>query len=98
MCESKCVCDCVEEKRTTAKERVQQELEELKDKIVKLSAFLYSEKAIAKDISWEMRNAMRDQLRHMEDYAICLQHRLDIWGCSDEELHQDDKCCRPLAY
>lgn len=78
------------EKTLTAKERVQIELEELNEKIVKLSAFLYSEKAIDKSISWEMRNAMRDQLRHMSDYAICLQHRLAIWGKSDEELRRHE--------
>ena len=61
------------EKTLTAKERVQIELEE----------------AIDKSISWEMRNAMRDQLRHMSDYAICLQHRLAIWGKSDEELRHE---------
>lgn len=56
--------DCCERQvELTAKERVQYELEELKERIVKLSAFLYSEKAIAEDISYEMRNAMRDQLR-----------------------------------
>lgn len=76
------------EKPLTAKERVQKELEELNEKIVKLSAFLYSEKAID-SVSWEMRNAMRDQLRHMSDYAICLQHRLAIWGKSDEELRHE---------
>lgn len=78
-----------EEKTLTAKERVQIELEELNEKIVKLSAFLYSKKAIDKSISWEMRNAMRDQLRHMSDYAICLQHRLAIWDKSDEELRHE---------
>lgn len=80
--------DCCERQvELTAKERVQYELEELKERIVKLSAFLYSEKAIAEDISYEMRNAMRDQLRYMSDYAICLQHRLVIWGKTDEELN-----------
>lgn len=75
-----------ENKELTAKERVQAELNELNEKIVKLSAFLYSEKAIAEDISYEMRNAMRDQLRYMSDYAIALQHRLAIWGKTDKEL------------
>lgn len=80
--------DCCERQvELTAKERVQYELEELKERIVKLSAFLYSEKVIAEDISYEMRNAMRDQLRYMSDYAICLQHRLAIWGKTDEELN-----------
>lgn len=76
-----------ENKELTAKERVQVELKELNEKIVKLSAFLYSEKAIAEDLSYEMRRAMRDQLRCMSDYAIALQHRLAIWGKTDKELN-----------
>lgn len=81
-------CEMTADREPTAKERVQYELDELKERIVKLSAFLYSEKAIAKEISYEMRNAMRDQLRHMSEYAICLQHRLAIWGKTDEELNK----------
>ena len=77
------------EKTLTAKERVQTELEELNAKIVKLSAFLYSEKAIDKSISDEMRCVMRDQLRYMSEYAISLQHRLVIWDKSDEELRHE---------
>lgn len=70
-----------------AKERVEKELDEIKERIVKLSAFLYSEKAIAANISQEMRHTMRDQLRYMGEYAMCLQHRLAIWGKTDEELN-----------
>lgn len=81
-------CEMTADREPTAKERVQYELDELKERIVKLSAFLYSEKAIAKEISYEMRNAMRDQLRYMSEYAICLQHRLAIWGKTDEELNK----------
>lgn len=81
-------CEMTADREPTAKERVQYELDELKERIVKLSAFLYSEKAIAKEISYEMRNAMRDQLRHMSEYAICLQHRLAIWDKTDEELNK----------
>lgn len=80
-----------ENKELAAKERVQIELKELNEKIVKLSAFLYSEKAIAEDISYEMRNAMRDQLRYMSDYAIALQHRLFIWGKTDKELGREPR-------
>lgn len=76
----------METKQNGARERVSIELEELKEKIVKLANFLYSEKAIAEDISWEMRNTMRDQFRSMEEYARCLQHRIEIWGKTDEDL------------
>lgn len=83
--------ECVKAKEPTAKERVQIELEELNGRIVKLSAFLYSEKAIAENISGEMRCVMRDQLRYMSDYATALQHRLAIWGKTDEELKEENR-------
>lgn len=64
-------------KKTTAKERVQKELEELNKKIAKLSLFLFSEKAL--NVSPEMRYTMKDQLSYMSGYAQSLQHRLEIW-------------------
>lgn len=69
-----------------AMERVQTELRELNEKIVKLTAFLYSEKSISSGLSGEMLSLMRCQLDSMKSYAENLQRRLAIWGLSDEEL------------
>lgn len=71
-----------------AKERVEKELDELTEKITKLSGFLYGRKSMDAEISNEMRFIMRDQLRNMEEYAACLQKRLMIWGMTDEELRR----------
>ena len=75
------------EKELTAKERVQFELDELNQKIVKLSAFLFSSAIIEKkDISNAMKGLLRRQLAQMQDYAQTLQDRLAIWDKTDEEL------------
>ena len=66
------------------KKRVEQELQDLSEKIQKLSAFLYSRKAL--DVSGQMRQTMEDQLHSMESYARALQHRIKIWGKTDEEI------------
>lgn len=72
-----------------AKERVERELDELTEKITKLSGFLYGRKSMDANISRDMRFTMRDQLRSMEEYAACLQKRLIIWGKTDEELRKE---------
>ena len=69
-----------------AKERVKVELDELNQKIVKLSNFLFSSKVIDANISHQMQYCLRDQLNYMQQYAQCLQKRLQIWDKSDEEL------------
>lgn len=75
------------EKELTAKERVQFELDELNQKIGKLSAFLFGSAIIEKkDISNAMKGLLRRQLAQMQDYAQTLQERLAIWGKTDEEL------------
>ena len=71
-----------------AKERVEKELDELTEKITKLSGFLFGRKSMDANISLDMRYTMRDQLRSMEEYAACLQKRLMIWGKTDEELRK----------
>ena len=76
---------------TTAKERVEQELEELNEKIAKLSSFLYGKKILDMDISREMFYQMETQLMAMQQYAKCLQTRLCIWDKTDEELNK--QCC-----
>ena len=62
----------------TAKERVEQELLELNEKIVKLQAFIDSPKINI--VSREMQDDLKRQMITMKDYAEILQHRLSIWG------------------
>lgn len=79
---------------TTAKERVEKELEELNEKIVKLSGFLFGSKLITANLSSQMVCEMRDQLRAMEDYAFRLQRRLLIWDKTDKELNAEYNSCK----
>lgn len=75
------------EKELTAKERVQFELDELNQRIGKLSAFLFGRAIIErKDISNAMKGLLKRQLAQMQDYAQTLQERLAIWDKTDEEL------------
>lgn len=75
------------EKELTAKERVQFELDELNQKIMQLSVFLFGSAIIGKkDISNAMKGLLKRQLAQMQDYAQTLQERLEIWDKTDEEL------------
>lgn len=76
-----------------AKERVEKELEELNEKIVKLTSFLYGKKLVEAGLSFRMRDMLNEQLRAMQRYAEILQNRLAIWGKTDEELCKVDKVC-----
>lgn len=76
-----------------AKERVEKELEELNEKIVKLTSFLYGKKLVEAGLSFRMRDLLSEQLRAMQRYAELLQNRLAIWGKTDEELCKADKVC-----
>ena len=73
---------------TTAKERVEKELEELNEKMTKLSSFLYGTAILAMSLSDEMTYQMETQLYSMQQYAKCLQKRLRIWGKTDKELRE----------
>lgn len=64
---------------TTEKERVEQELDELNGKIVKLTRFLYGRKIAERVVTAETRALMGEQLKHMQAYAETLQDRLMIW-------------------
>lgn len=75
-----------EQVKDAAKERVEKELEELNEKIVKLSAFLFGLRA--NTLSRQMRWKMKEQLVCMQNYAECLQDRLRIWGKTDAELEE----------
>ena len=74
-----------------AKQRVVKELEELNEKMGKLSFFLFSPGIEQKGISRQMRMLMRDQLGYMQSYAETLQRRLAIWGKTDIELNEECK-------
>ena len=76
-----------------AKERVEAELVALKEKIVKLSDFLFGTKIGSVNVSYRMRSLMRRQLDSMQTYAEILQERIAIWGKTDEELRQGEKLC-----
>ena len=67
-----------------AKQRVEQELAELNEKIVKLTAFLFGGDIVNMDISDHMRFLLRRQLNVMQEYADVLQERLRTWDKTDE--------------
>ncbi len=73
----------------TAKERVEQELKELSEKITKLASFLYGNKFLEADLSCEMRYQMEEQFRLMCGYASCLQRRLKLWGKTSADLERE---------
>ena len=75
------------EKELTAKERVKVELDELNQRIGKLSAFLFGSAIIEKkDISNAMKGLLKRQLAQMQDYAQTLQERLEIWDKTNEDF------------
>jgi len=73
-----------------AKQRVEQELAELNEKIVKLTAFLFGGDIVNMDIADNMRFLMRRQLNVMQEYADVLQERLRTWDKTDEELKNEE--------
>ena len=72
-----------------AKQRVEQELAELNEKIVKLTAFLFGGDIVNMDISGNMRFLLRRQLNVMQEYAEVLQERLRTWDKTDEEIRNE---------
>ena len=72
-----------------AKQRVEQEIAELNEKIVKLTAFLFGGEIINMDISNNMRFLLRRQLNTMQEYADVLQERLITWDKTDEEIRNE---------
>lgn len=75
----------------SAKQRVEQELAELNEKIVKLTAFLFGGDIVNMDISEHMRFLLRKQLNIMQEYADVLQERLKMWDKTDEELKNEEQ-------
>ena len=72
-----------------AKQRVEQELAELNEKIVKLTAFLFGGDIFNMDIADNMRFLLRRQLNVMQEYAGVLQERLRTWDKTDEEIKNE---------
>lgn len=72
------------------KQRVEQELSELNEKIVKLTAFLFGGEIVNMDISDNMRFLLRRQLNSMQEYADILQERLRTWDKTDEEIKNEE--------
>lgn len=73
-----------------AKQRVEQELAELNETIVKLTAFIFGGDIVYMDISDNMRFLLRRQLNVMQEYADVLQERLRTWDKTDEELKNEE--------
>ena len=71
-----------------AKQRVEQELAELNEKIIKLTSVLFDDH-IVMDISDNMRFLLRKQLNVMQEYADVLQKRLRTWDKTDEEIRNE---------
>lgn len=73
------------------KQIVEQELAELNEKIVKMTAFLFGGDIVNMDISDNMRFLLRRQLNVMQEYADVLQERLRMWDKTDEELKNEEQ-------
>lgn len=69
-----------------AKERVENELLDLNEKIVKLATFLYSPALKKANLSHTMIMLLQDQLHVMQQYSEILEQRLDIWGKAEEKI------------
>lgn len=78
--------NCVKSAADEAKERVEEELSDLCEKMSKLTVFLYGNGRVKANLSDNMIKLMTRQLDIMKSYATTLQTRLSIWGKSDEEL------------
>ena len=76
----------MDEVKDEAKERVEKELVDLNEKIVKLTAFVYGKDFPKAGLSDAMMARLRSQLHVMEEYAQILQGRLVIWGLTDAEI------------
>lgn len=69
-----------------AKERVEKELLDLNEKIVKLATFLYSPTLKKANLSHTMIMLLQDQLHVMQQYSEILEQRLDIWDKAEEKI------------
>ena len=72
----------------TTKERGEDELRELLDRISNLTKFCYGEGLLKANLSTRMRAYLHCQLDTMIEYAKWLQARLKIWDMTDEEIYE----------
>lgn len=79
----------METKVDEVKARVEKELDELNEKIVRLTSFMFGRNFHTANLSTDMRYMLKDQLRAMQEYAEILQKRLSIWEKSDEDLNNE---------
>lgn len=63
----------------TAKERVEQEIRELNERMDNLAKFLYVHNTIKENMSMEERFLLSMQLNAMIYYKLILERRLEIW-------------------
>jgi len=68
----------MEQKATTAKERVEIEKAELSDRLEKLNVYIANNPHF-KTLSDSMQALLIEQASHMSAYRDCLQSRLEIW-------------------
>lgn len=78
--------NCESKASDEARERVEEELSDLCEKMSKLMVFLYGEGRVKANLSDNMIKLMTRQLDIMKNYATTLQTRLSIWGKSNKEL------------
>lgn len=78
--------NCAKSAADEARERVEEELSDLCEKMSKLTVFLYGEGRVKANLSDKMIKLMARQLDIMKSYATTLQTRLSIWGKSNKEL------------
>lgn len=72
--------------KDAAKERVEKELAELNEKIVKLVAFLYG--AEPPKITHTAKRLLVEQLSVMQQYSDILTRRLAVWDLPEYEARQ----------
>lgn len=72
--------------KDAAKERVEKELAELNEKIVKLVAFLYGAKP--PEITHTAKRLLVEQLSVMQQYSDILTRRLAVWDLPEYEARK----------
>lgn len=72
--------------KDAAKERVERELAELNEKIVKLVAFLYGTTAFK--ITYTAKRLLIKQLSAMQQYSDILARRLAVWDLPEYEARK----------
>ncbi len=72
--------------KDAAKERVEKELAELNEKIVKLVAFLYGAKP--PEITYTAKRLLVEQLSVMQQYSDILTRRLAVWDLPEYEARK----------